>query len=89
VYEVPSTGHFFREMVDYPNISQVMEKTIPNIYSMFRTFAAIPSIFLQSIPFGSFCTLFALFYLLNHKAMMPRRYYSCFAITPADAETQL
>jgi hypothetical protein len=31
-----------------------MEKTIPNIYSMFRTFAAIASIFLQSIPFSSF-----------------------------------
>jgi hypothetical protein len=41
VYEVPSSGHFFREMVDYPNISQIMEK---NIYSMFRTFAAIACI---------------------------------------------
>jgi hypothetical protein len=44
-------------MGDYPNISQIMEKTIPNIYSMFRTFAAIASIFLQSIPFSSFYTL--------------------------------
>jgi hypothetical protein len=46
-------------MVDYPNISQIMEKTIPNIYSMFRTFAAIACIFLQFIPFSSFYTLFS------------------------------
>jgi hypothetical protein len=57
VYEVPSSGHFFREMGDYPNISQVMEKTIPNIYSMFRTFTAIACRLLQSIPFSSFYTL--------------------------------
>jgi hypothetical protein len=38
-------------MVDYPNISQIMKKTIPNIYSMFMNFTAIASMFLQFIPF--------------------------------------
>jgi hypothetical protein len=69
--------------VDYPNISQIIEKTIPNIYSMFRTFTEVPAYF--SSP--SLSALFTLFCLLNHKARMPRRYYSCNAITPADAET--
>jgi hypothetical protein len=58
VYEVPSSGLYFREMVDYPNISKITEKTIPIIYSMFRTFTAIACIFLQFIPFSSFYTLF-------------------------------
>jgi hypothetical protein len=58
VYEVPSSGLFLREMVDYPNMSQIMKKTISNIYSMFRNFAAMACMFLLFIPFSSFYTFF-------------------------------
>jgi hypothetical protein len=40
VHEVPSSG-LFREVGDFPNISQVMKKPIPIIYDMFRNFEAI------------------------------------------------
>jgi hypothetical protein len=45
-------------MVDNPYISQIMKKTIPNIYSMFRNFTAMAIMFLQLIPFSSFYALF-------------------------------
>jgi hypothetical protein len=58
VYEVPSSGLIFRKMEDNPYISQIMKKTIPNIYSMFKNFTAMAIVLLQFIPFSSFDALF-------------------------------
>jgi hypothetical protein len=58
VYEVPSSGLIFRKMEDNPYISQIIEKTIPSIYSMFRNFTAMAIMFLQFIPFSSFYAFF-------------------------------
>jgi hypothetical protein len=33
LYGVPGSGLFFRELTDYPNISQITKKSIPYIYS--------------------------------------------------------
>jgi hypothetical protein len=41
-----------------PYISQIMKKTIPSIYIMFRNFTAMVIMFLQFIPFSSFYALF-------------------------------
>jgi hypothetical protein len=39
VHEIPSSG-LFKEMGDFPNISQIMKKFITYIYTMFRNFAS-------------------------------------------------
>jgi hypothetical protein len=44
-------------MGDYPSVSQVMKKTIPYNYSVFRIFAEIACLFLQVIP-SAVCILF-------------------------------
>jgi hypothetical protein len=51
VYEVPGFG-LFREMVDFYNISQIMKKSISNMYSMFRKMVAIDYLFLKFNPYS-------------------------------------
>jgi hypothetical protein len=56
VNKVPSSVHFFREMVDYLKISQIMKKLNPYIHSMFKNFTAIAFMQLMFIPFSGIYT---------------------------------
>jgi hypothetical protein len=56
VHEVPSSVLFFREMVDYLNIPQIMKKSNPYIHSMFKNFTAIAFMLLLVILFSGFYT---------------------------------
>jgi hypothetical protein len=47
---------FFREMMDYLNIPQIMKKSNPYIHSMFKNFTAIAFMLLLVILFSSFYT---------------------------------
>jgi hypothetical protein len=53
VHEVPSSVNFFREIVGYLNISQIMKKSNPYIHSLFKNIAFMQLLF---IPFGGFHT---------------------------------
>jgi hypothetical protein len=54
VHEVPSSVLFFREMVDYFNISKIMKKSNPYVHSMFKNFTAIAFMLLLFIPYSGF-----------------------------------
>jgi hypothetical protein len=58
-WSVHEVSHFglFREIGDFPNISQIMKKPIPYINSMFSNFTVIACTLLQFINFSGFYTL--------------------------------
>jgi hypothetical protein len=56
VDKFPSSVHFFREVVDYLNIYQIMKKLNPYIHSMFKNFTAIAFMQILFIPFSGFYT---------------------------------
>jgi hypothetical protein len=56
VPEVPSSVLFSRRMVDYLNISQIIEKSNPYIHSMFKNFTALAFKLLLFAPYSGFYT---------------------------------